>query len=82
MRIPRQVSGDALASARRVLGYVIIRQTGSHLRLTCKIPAEHHISIPRHDPLRIGTLSNILTDVATFHNLEKDKLLQLLFEKA
>jgi predicted RNA binding protein YcfA (HicA-like mRNA interferase family) len=34
MKLPRAVSGDALAKALKALGYHITRQTGSHLRLT------------------------------------------------
>ncbi len=32
MRLPRDVSGQALAQALKVLGYAVTRQTGSHMR--------------------------------------------------
>ena len=34
MKLPRNVSGEQLAKALKVLGYEITRQTGSHFRLT------------------------------------------------
>lgn len=33
MRIPRDLSGSALARALESLGYAVTRQTGSHMRL-------------------------------------------------
>ena len=79
MRLPRQVGGEQLSRALRVLGYEVTRQTGSHLRLTCTEPAEHHVTIPRHGALRVGTLANLLTEIATFHGLTRDQLLSRLF---
>jgi predicted RNA binding protein YcfA (HicA-like mRNA interferase family) len=61
------------------LGYLPTRQTGSHVRLTCDSPAQHHITVPMHDPLRIGTLAAVLTAVADAHGLTRDELLQRLF---
>ncbi len=81
MKLPRDVSGDDLAVALRVMGYAIKRQTGSHLRLTCQQPTEHHVTIPRHNPLRIGTLAAILAEVAAFHQLNRDLLITMLFAK-
>jgi predicted RNA binding protein YcfA (HicA-like mRNA interferase family) len=78
MRLPRDVSGDRLASVLGVLGYMTTRQTGSHLRLTTAQNGEHHISIPRHASLRVGTLSEILADVAEHFSLTRDELLQRL----
>jgi len=75
MKLPRDVSGDDLAQARRVLAYQITRQTGSHLRLTTTENGEHHISIPRHNPLRVGTFAAILDDVAAHFELSRAELL-------
>ena len=79
MKLPRDLSGDDLAKLLEHLGYQVTRQTGSHLRLTTTDPAEHHITIPRHDALRIGTLSAILRDIAGHHGMSKDQLIDLLF---
>lgn len=78
MRLPRDVSGDRLAAALGVLGYVPTRQTGSHLRLTTLRDGEHHLTIPRHAALRIGTLAEILADVQAHFGLTRDELLARL----
>lgn len=79
MRLPRDLSGSDLAQALRKLGYSITRQTGSHLRLTTFEHGEHHLTIPQHTPLRIGTLSAILADVATHFDITREQLLERLF---
>src|SRR5208283_1532804 len=55
-------------------------QTGAHLRLTTNDPSEHHITIPNHDPLRVGTLAAILRDVAGFHGRSRNELIARLFK--
>ncbi|MDQ3653400.1 MAG: type II toxin-antitoxin system HicA family toxin [Acidobacteriota bacterium] len=75
MKLPRDLSGVALSQAPKVLGYKVIRQTGSHLRLTTTEDGEHHVTIPRHDALRIGTLAAVLDDVAAHFKISRDELL-------
>ncbi|PKB78287.1 MAG: hypothetical protein BZY88_19145 [SAR202 cluster bacterium Io17-Chloro-G9] len=73
MRLPRNISGVELVSLLRRYGYDATRQTGSHLRLTSRrMGREHHISIPRHESLKVGTLSSSLNDVASY--LEADRI--------
>lgn len=78
MRIPRDLSGKELIKRFERLGYRVTRQTGSHVRLTCDNPEVHHVTVPNHDPLRVGTLSAILADVATARHQTRDELLRLL----
>jgi predicted RNA binding protein YcfA (HicA-like mRNA interferase family) len=80
VRLPRDLSGAELIQRLGRLGYVATRQTGSHVRLTCAAAQEHHVTVPRHDSLRIGTLAAILTDVAAAQGLSRDDLLHRLFE--
>jgi len=80
MRLPRDLTGVELVRRLSKLGYHQTRQTGSHVRLTCDAPRQHHVTIPLHDPLRIGTLAAILADVAEVHGLERDALLERLFD--
>ena len=80
MRLPRDLSGSDLAQALRKFGYSITRQAGSHLRLTTYEHGEHHLTIPLHTPLRIGTLSTILYDVAKHLELSREQLLEQLFD--
>ena len=78
MRIPRDLSGADLVKRLGRLGYEVTRQTGSHIRLTSRVQGEHHVTIPNHDPLRIGTLAAILDGVAAHHGLTREALLQRL----
>ncbi|MDF0674269.1 MAG: hypothetical protein P0120_07995 [Nitrospira sp.] len=55
------------------------RQAGSYLRLTTHEHGEHHLTIPQHNPLRIGTLSAILADVAAHFEISRESLLERLF---
>lgn len=79
MKLPRDLTGVELVKVLGKLGYRASRQTGSHMRLTCPTPNEHHITIPNHDPLRVGTLAAILQEVATHHRKTKDELIRQLF---
>ncbi len=79
MKLPRDVSGRGLARSLEVLGYKITRQTGSHIRLTTRLGGEHHITIPDHDSLRVGTLAGVLTDVAKHFKLTRDEVLERIF---
>jgi predicted RNA binding protein YcfA (HicA-like mRNA interferase family) len=81
MRLPRDLDGEQLARLLRRYGYVITRQTGSHIRLTTDLEGEHHITIPRHSPLRVGTLNAILRDIAQHLGMERDILLASLIDK-
>jgi predicted RNA binding protein YcfA (HicA-like mRNA interferase family) len=79
MRIPRDLSGADLVQALATLGYAVTRQTGSHMRLTTAEGGEHHVTIPKHDALRLGTLSMILTDVAEHFGMSRSELVEQLF---
>ena len=79
MRLPRDLSGRDLAKALGKLDYETSRQTSSHIRLTTQRNGEHHVTIPDHDAIRVGTLAGILADVAQHHELTRDRLARLLF---
>ena len=79
MKLPRDLSGVELARALERIGYRVTRQTGSHLRLSTDSPSQHHITIPAHDPLKVGTLASILADVAAHLKLDRGELLRRLF---
>ena len=80
MKIPRNVSGEELARYLAQFGFVVTRQTGSHMRLTSSSKgSEHHITIPRHTPLKIGTLNSILKDVASYLEIDRDRLIDKIF---
>ncbi|MCL4205191.1 MAG: type II toxin-antitoxin system HicA family toxin [Pirellulaceae bacterium] len=80
MKLPRDLSGTELAQALSRLGYAVTRQKGTHMRLTTVENGEHHVTIPDHSSLRVGTLSAILNDIADHFDLSRDELLERLFE--
>jgi predicted RNA binding protein YcfA (HicA-like mRNA interferase family) len=79
MKLPRDISGNELAGKISIYGYVITRQTGSHIRLTTTQNGEHHLTIPSHNPLKPGTLSSILSDIARHFNVTKDEIIKKIF---
>lgn len=79
MNLPRSITGRELAKALGKLDYTITRQKGSHIRLTTERNGVHHITIPDHRPLKVGTLASMLRDIAEHHGLEREQLLRLLF---
>jgi predicted RNA binding protein YcfA (HicA-like mRNA interferase family) len=81
MRLPRDVSGQDLVRALMTFGYEVTRQTGSHLRLTTQEHGEHHITIPQHSPLRVGTLAAILANIAQHFDMSRDDLASQLFHQ-
>ena len=79
MKIPRNISGEKLSKLLRRFGFEITRQTGSHMRLTTTVKGEFHITITNHKNLKIGTINNILTDIADYFEIEKKDLTKKLF---
>lgn len=79
MRLPRDVSGKQLIQGLAVYGYRPTRQTGSHTRLTTTRGGEHHVTVPNHPSLRLGTLAGILTEVADHFGLTRDEVAAKVF---
>ena len=80
MKLPRDTGGEELAILLGRYGYQVTRQTGSHMRLTSNYKGiEHHLTIPRHKPLRTGTLSSIVNEVAAYLEVERQSLIDELF---
>ena len=79
MRLPRDLSGRELARALSRFGYAVTRQTGSHIRLTTMVGGGHHLTIPDHQALRVGTLAAVLDDVASHLGRNREDLLADLF---
>jgi len=65
------VSGRKLIKAMKKLGFVIVRQKGSHVFLQ---RGQDTTVIPMHDPLKKGTLSKILKQ----SNVPLEELLEIL----
>ena len=80
MRLPRDLSGRELAALlRRHYGYEVVRQSGSHLRLSTDVGGAHRVTVPAGGPLRVGTLAAVLSEVAAHHGVSRTELEQRLF---
>lgn len=75
-KIPRDITGAELVKLLKPLGYTVVRQSGSHIRITTLENGEHHATIPDHAPLKIGTISSILKDIAEHFSISKEELLE------
>ena len=78
MKLPRGVSGDGLIRVPIGLGYVVMRQKGSHVGLRHEGPPVHMITVPRHNSLKTGTLHGILLEVAQARSITVESLAKLL----
>jgi predicted RNA binding protein YcfA (HicA-like mRNA interferase family) len=82
MKLPSDLTGKKLVKALEKMGYHATRQTGSHMRLSWGAMSQHTMTVPLHDPLRVGTLAAILADVAAHHKLTHDDLIFKWFGKS
>lgn len=81
-KIPRDVSGRGLADLLKKYGYEVDREKGSHIRLSSAYKSQSHkITIPDHKEIKIGTLNNILNEVANYLGITKTELVEYLFPK-
>ena len=78
MKLPRGVSAERLIRALERLGYQIVRQKGSHVRLRHEGPPAHMITIPLHNPLKTGTLHGIVAEVAQMRSIGVESLAEKL----
>jgi predicted RNA binding protein YcfA (HicA-like mRNA interferase family) len=61
------------------LGYQVIRQKGSHVRLRKVVESgEHNMTVPLHEEIAKGTLNDILLKVSMWNGISRDKLLEML----
>lgn len=79
MKIPRNIRGYELVKALSVLGYSVVRQTGSHIRIKTSLKGEHAETIPNDDPIKIGTLNKILSNIAEHFEISKEELIYKIF---
>jgi len=78
LKLPRDISAAKLIKLLNNLGFVITRQKGSHIRLTIRLESGsyHHVTIPNHDPIKIGTLNNIINVLAAILETEKETIIE------
>lgn len=76
MKLPRDLAGEELLRGLRRIGYALDRQAGSHMILKCSSPRPHAVTVPNHKPLKVGTLSSILHEIAMQRALSVEALLK------
>ncbi|WP_373514372.1 type II toxin-antitoxin system HicA family toxin [Persicitalea sp.] len=81
MKTPSDLNGSELVKRLGRFGYIISHQTGSHIIVRTQQNGEHTLSVPNHKPLRVGTLSSILNDVAEHFGLSKAEITQRVLGK-
>ena len=73
------VSGEKLIKLLLNLGYEIVRQRGSHVRLRKESEVgEPNITVPMHSEIAKGTLNDILSKVSIWNNIPKGKLIEMV----
>lgn len=77
-KTPRNLHGKKLGERLKRLGYFDDFHHGDHFIYTTLEKGEHHVSIPQHKPMKVGTLSAILKDIARHHGLTVQELLSRL----
>jgi predicted RNA binding protein YcfA (HicA-like mRNA interferase family) len=69
------ISGKEAIKVFQGIGYVIVRQRGSHLRLRDKKnPLHRPLSVPNHKEIKPGLLRKVLRDA----NLTVERFLELM----
>ncbi len=77
-KLPR-ISGDKLISFLTRIGYEVIRQRGSHVRLRLERKGMvFHVTIPRHKEIAKGTLTRILRAVSLQTGIALEELIKHL----
>lgn len=79
MRLPRDISSSELIKLIQKFGHQVSRQKGSHIRLTTLLQGEHQITIPIHYPIKLGTLSSIINEVAIHFRKSKEEIANEIF---
>lgn len=80
MKVPRDLSGrDLIKVLCRHWGYTVGHQKGSHVILETTEPQPGHVTVPNHNPVRIGTLHSILREVAQQKGVGKEEVLESLY---
>ncbi|MFZ1694054.1 MAG: type II toxin-antitoxin system HicA family toxin [Flavobacteriales bacterium] len=79
MKVPRDLTGRELIAALSKLGYSVTRQSGSHIRITTERSGTHHLTIPDHRPIKVGTLASIMRDLEQHHGMNRFELTRFLF---
>ena len=73
------ISGEQLIKALQKLGYEVVRQRGSHVRVKKMTEiGVHSITVPNHPEIAKGTLNDILSRISERNRIGKEELIKLL----
>jgi len=76
VKLPRDLSGERLVKILEKLGYIVVRSSGSHVRMAIQHPSPHAVTIPLHKVLKAGTLNAILAEVSRHLNIDRESILR------
>ncbi len=75
------ISGMQLIKVLHKLGYNVVKQRGSHIKLKKETAAgTHSVTVPQHQEIAKGTLIDILNKVSLWNQVSKKELLEMLKE--
>ena len=78
-KAPRNVSGKDLIKVLSKYGYEVVRQTGSHIRLSISLnDGVKSVTVPNHDPIKLGTLMAIINDVSEQLKINREDIISKL----
>ena len=68
------LSGQEIVKILKKIGYLPIRQKGSHIRLNCLSPGRKRITVPNYKSIDIDLLSKIIKNAG----MTKEEFLELI----
>ncbi len=75
------VSSKQLIKVLYKLGYSVVKQRGSHIKLKKDtIAGTHSITVPEHNEIAKGTLNDILYKISIWNQISKEELIEMLNE--
>lgn len=78
-KLPRDLSSkDLIKVLQKYYHYEIKRRKSTHIRLCTLLKGEHSITIPDHNPIKVGTLKGILRGVATHLSVSEEEIIDKL----
>jgi predicted RNA binding protein YcfA (HicA-like mRNA interferase family) len=69
MKLPRDIKAEVLIKVFSRYGYSVTRQVGSHVRMS-NDDNSHSITIPQHNPVKVGLLHNIVKDFCVANEID------------
>jgi len=78
-KTPRDVSGKDLVKVLSKYGYEVMRQSGSHIRMSIiTIDGAKNVTVPNHTSIKLGTLMSIINEASSQLNISKEELINKL----